>query len=118
MIVNVLTENDSTPIVRVEVHVKGVDIPIAVIVDNDGTASSSICFTSAIWLDSCKPGWVCGDIVQRGEVDVGSVEGIQLIQVVQSQGIWDSIDSDKIVLWLCMDELGAKVAGLVSVIRI
>ena len=61
-------QQDPSPIEGVKVHVERVDKTIAVIINNDCNASSSICLARAIRLDPMQPGRICGNVVDRGEV--------------------------------------------------
>ena len=63
-------QQDPSPIEGIKVHVEGVDKTLAMIVDNDCNASSSICLPGAIRLDPVQPGRICGNVVDRGEVYV------------------------------------------------
>lgn len=85
MVVHVLPEENTSPVVRVEVHVESVHFAIATIVDNDSKAFGSSCAPSAIGLDSVKPCRVSGNVVIGCEIYTLSAFIVQRIEVAKGQ---------------------------------
>ena len=76
MIIDVLAEDNATPVKRVKVHIESVDFTIPVIINDDSHTGSSLCFPCAVRSHTIKPRRVCSDINSRSEIDLGTIEGI------------------------------------------
>ena len=63
-------QQDPSPIEGIEIHVERIDKTLAMIVDNDCNASSSICLPRAIRLDAVQPGRICGNVIDGREVHI------------------------------------------------
>lgn len=84
MIANLLAEYGGSLVVRIEVHVEGINIACTMIVDNDGAAGRSLRPPSFVRLDTVKPGRISSDVVDGGQVNGIPSEGVERIEVVQS----------------------------------
>ena len=113
---NVLIEYLASPIVRIEVHVERIDVPTSTVIDDDGASGRSNSFAAAIGFHARQPGWNGGHVIDRGQIDIGPVVGVELVKVVQRQRIWCSIDNDEVDLRLGMYELGGNVARIICVL--
>ena len=118
VIIHVLSQKDTSPVIGIEVHVKCINSAIATIVDNDRKACSSISLASTIRLHSIEPCWMCSDVVIGREVDAFTSLRIQRIKVVQSQRSRVSIDNGEVDFWLSMFKLGCDVTGEICFARI
>ena len=76
MIIDVLTEDNATPVERVEVHIESVDFTISVIINDDSHTGSALGFSCAVGFHTIKPRRVCSDIDSRSEIDLGAIEGV------------------------------------------
>ena len=110
MVINVLIEESASPVVCVEIHVECIHLAISAIVDNDSDASSSIGFSSTIRLDTLEPGRMCCNVIDRSEVDLGAVVGIQGIKIVKRQGSGVAVHDVEIDFWLGVDQLSPNIA--------
>ena len=76
MIINILVEDNATPVKGIKVHIESVDFTIPVIVDNDKHTGSALCFSCTVRFYSIKPRRVCSDVNSRSEIDLGTVVGV------------------------------------------
>ena len=76
MIINVLAEDNATPIKRVKVHIKSVDFTISAIINDDSHTGSALCFPCSVRSHTIEPRRVCSDINSRSEIDLGTIEGV------------------------------------------
>ena len=100
-------QQDPAPIEGIKVHVERVDKTIAMIVDNDCNASSSICLPRAVRLDPVQPGRICGNVVDRREVDIlaTSTVPVQRVKIIDCQWILIALDDGEVNLWLGVEQL-------------
>ena len=76
MIINILVEDNATPVKRIEVHIESVYFTIPVVVDNNKHTGSPLGFSCAVRFHSIKPRRVCSDVNSGSEIDLGTVVGI------------------------------------------
>ena len=76
MIIDVLAEDNATPVKRVKVHIESVDFTIPVIVNNDSHTGSSLCFPCAVRSYTIEPRRACSDVDRRSEIDLGTIVGV------------------------------------------
>ena len=76
MIIDVLAEDNATPIKRIKVHIEGVDFTISVIINDDSHTGSALCFSCTVRFHTIEPCRVCSDINSRSEIDLGTIVGI------------------------------------------
>lgn len=88
---------------------------VSMVVDNDGSAGGSLCLASTVGLHASEPSWVGRDVVNRCEIDVGSVVGVQCIEIIKGQRGGDAVNHDEVILRLCMNQLSRYVTGQVGV---
>ena len=113
MITDLLPQYLGTLVVRIEVHVKRIDVACAMVVDYDGAAGRSLCLASAVRLDAVKPGRITSYIVDRGQVNGMSAESIEGVEVVKIQDIGNAWNGREVVLRYSMDQLCSDVRWLV-----
>ena len=111
MIIDSLVQDDSAPVEGVEVHVERVNEATTVVIDNDSNASSSFCLSATVRLDAVEPSRVGGNINIRGEVDFGTINGIQSIKIVKCQWVWVVDYGIEVDFWLGIDKLGSDITG-------
>ncbi len=76
MIIDILVEDNATPVKRVKVHIESVDFTIPVIIDDDKHTGSAACFSCAVRFHTIEPRRVCSDVNSRSEIDLGTVVGV------------------------------------------
>ena len=110
-------QQNPSPIEGIKVHVEGVDKTLAMIVDNDCNASSSICLARAIRLDPVQPGRICCDVIHGCEVYVLATctVPVQRVKVIECQWILIALDDGEINLWLGVEQLRSNVRWVVAV---
>ena len=109
MIADVEPEVYAAKVVRVEVHVEGIDQAVSVIIDDDGGGNGVASLARAIWRHPEKPLRVLFDVVVGCQEHFLASEVVQTVQVVEGQGIRGTADSRKVDLRLGIRELSADV---------
>ena len=110
MIIDILVEDNATPVKRVKVHIESVDFTIPMIIDNDKHTGSALCFSCTVRFHSIKPRRVCSDVNSRCEIDLGTVVGVQLGNIIKRQGRWIARYGFVIDLGYSVGKLGCRVA--------
>ena len=76
MIIDVLTEDNATPVERVKVHIESVDFTTSAIIDDDCHTCSALGSPCAVRSHTIEPCRVCSDIDSRSEIDLGTIEAV------------------------------------------
>ena len=76
MIIDVLTEDNATPVERVKVHIESVDFTTSAIINDDCHTCSALSSPCAVRSHTIEPRRVCGDIHSRSEIDLGTIEAV------------------------------------------
>jgi hypothetical protein len=77
------TKDVSPVVVRVKVHVEGIDVAVALIVHDDCSGDGVISLAAGVWFRAFDPFWFGGHVVVRSKVDVVA----ELVDVVLGQGL-------------------------------
>lgn len=118
MIINVLLKHLTAPVECVKVHIESIDLAVSTIIHNDGCASSTVCLSSTIRLNTVEPCRVRGNIIDRCEVDVFAPQSVQVVKLVECQGSWIAVYEIEVDLWLGVSELGSNIAWEVCLARV
>ena len=104
-------QQDPSPIEGIKIHVERVNKTIAMIVDNDCKASSSVCLPRAIRLDPVQPGRICGNVIDRREVHIlaTSTVPVERVKIIKRQWILIALNNGEIDFWLGVDQLRCNV---------
>lgn len=118
MVVHVLPEINTPPVVWVEVHIERIHFAVATIIDDQSKAFGSGRIPSTIGLDSIEPGRMRGNIIVGCQVNIFPAFTVQGIEIVKSQRCWEAVHDGEIDFGLGMYELGSNVTGKVGFVGI
>ena len=76
MIIDVLAEDNATPVERVKVHIESVDFTTSAIINDDCHTGSALGSPCAVRSHTIEPYRVCSDIDSRSEIDLGTIEAV------------------------------------------
>ena len=111
---NVLTEYPASPVVGIEMHVEGINVASAMIVDNDSAANGSLSFAVGVRLHTLEPCWIGSHVCDRGKIHIRPVISVQLVEIIQSECVWYR-DVYKVDLWFGIGKLGAYITWKVCI---